>query len=108
MQLKNDLSSDGEIVAKGAAKAQWKVKWTEGPHKGSITDQSSKSLRAWQLDLSAVEEEEEEEEDSSDEDDAEKDTPAVDYGSLKRKFDAHAKSLVGKKIEVSQVNITRL
>ena len=107
MQLKNDLSSDGEIVAKGAAKAQWKVKWTEGPHKGSITDQSSKSLRAWQLDLSPVEEEEEEE-DSSDENDAEKDTPAVDYGSLKRKFDAHAKSLVGKKFEVSQVIITRL
>ena len=99
VQLKNDISSDGEVVAKGAAKAQWKVNWTEGPHKGSTTDQSSKSLRAWQLDLSAVEEEEEE---SSDEDDAEEDTPnsIVDYGSLKRKFDAHAKSLVGKKVEV--------
>jgi hypothetical protein len=105
VQLKNDLSSDGVIVAKGAAKAQWKVKWTEGPHKGSTTDQSSKSLRAWQLDLSAVEEEDEEEEVSSDDDGEEKDNSAVDYGSLKRKFDAHAKSLVGKKIEVSQHNI---
>ena len=38
VQLKNDISSDGEVVAKGAAKAQWKVKWTEGPHKGSTTD----------------------------------------------------------------------
>ena len=38
VQLKNDISSDGEVVAKGAAKARWKVKWTEGPHKGSTTD----------------------------------------------------------------------
>ena len=99
VQLKNDMSSDGEVVAKGASKAQWKVKWAEGPHKGSITDQSSKSIRAWQLDLSAVEEAEE---DSSDDEDVEEDTSsAVDYGSLKRKFDAHANSLVGRRVEVS-------
>ena len=92
--------SDGEVVAKGAAKAYWRVKWTEGPHKGLTTDQHSKSLCAWELDLSTIEEEVEE---SESEDEVEEVTTpsAVDWPSLKRKFDTHAKSLVGKKETVS-------
>ena len=104
VQLKNDKRSDGEVVAKGAAKAYWRVKWTEGPHKPVTTDQHSKSLRAWELDLSAIQEEEEE---SESEDEAEEVTalPEVDWPSLKRKFAAHSKTLVGKK-EVVRSNIT--
>jgi len=100
VQLKSDKRSDGEVVAKGAAKAYWRVKWTEGPHKGLTTDQHSKSLRAWELDLSTIEEEVEE---SESEDEVEEVTTpsAVDWPSLKRKFDTHAKSLVGKKETVS-------
>ena len=99
VQLKNNISSDGEVVGKGAVKAQWKVKWNEGPHKGLITDQSSKSLRAWQLDLAAVQDEEV----SSSDDDAEEDTttPATDYASLTKKFETHAKSLVAKNVQVN-------
>ena len=106
VQLKNNISSDGEVVGKGAVKAQWKVKWNEGPHKGLITDQSSKSLRAWQLDLAAVQDEEV----SSSDDDAEEDTttPATDYASLTKKFETHAKSLVAKNVQVNLVKINYL
>ena len=94
----------GNVVAEGAAKAYWKVNWTEGPHILSTADQHSKSLRAWELDLSTIEEGEEE---SESEDEAEEVTalPEVDWPSLKRKFAAHSKTLVGKK-EVVRSNVT--
>ena len=103
VQLKNCISSDGEVVGKGAVKAQWKVEWNEGPHKGLTTDQSSKSLCAWQLNLAAVEDDE----GSSNDDDAEEDTtpPATDYAGLTKKFETHSKSLVGENVQVSSIKI---
>jgi hypothetical protein len=78
------------------------VTWSEGKFKGTITDQSSKSLRCWQLDLATIIESE-----SSDDDDvveaphaAEAPAHAVDHAANKRKFIAHAKSLEGKTVQV--------
>jgi hypothetical protein len=106
VQLKNDISSDGIVIGKGAVKAQWKVEWAEGPLKGSTTDQSSKSIRAWQLNLAAIEEQEES---SSGEEEEEEIVPSsVDYAGLKRKFEAHAKSVVGKKVEVSPLHLKHI
>lgn len=101
VQLKKDLVTDGSICAKNAGNGQWKVNWTEGSLKGTITDQSSKSLRPWRLNLAeaAADESSSDEDDEDDEDLA--DAP-VDHAGNKRRFEAHAKSLVGKKVEVSR------
>lgn len=101
VQLKKDVSSDGMITAKNGGRGQWMVTWSKGPFTGQITVQSSKSLRAWQLDLSTVAESE-----SGSEDESEEDIPevqvevAVDHEGNKRKFIKHAKSLVGQKVVV--------
>ena len=52
VQLKNDLTTDGKVQSV-AGKAKWTVRWDEGPLKGTVVAQSSKSLRLWQVDLSA-------------------------------------------------------
>ena len=52
MQLKNDLTKDGKVQSV-AGKAKWTVRWDEGPLKGTVVAQSFKSLRLWQVDLSA-------------------------------------------------------
>ena len=104
VQLKMELTAVGTVRAKGEAKAQWKVDWFEGRLKGTITVQSSKSLRLWELDLTGVvlgdssgEEEGEEEEEEKEK---EKES-SVDYAELSKKFEAHAKSLVRKTVTVS-------
>ena len=97
VQLKSELSSDGEVVGKGEAKARWKVKWNDGSLKGKVTEQHSKSLRAWQLDLSGFIEDGS----SSDGEDA-PELSEVDYETLKRQFAAHAPTLVGQKVAVSK------
>ena len=97
VQLKNDLSSDGEVIGKGEVKARWKVRWSEGPLKGRTTSQSSKSLRAWQLDLAGMVEDA-----TSSEDEEEAEPPEVDYAERKRKFDVHADSLKDKEVVVSR------
>ena len=102
VQLKMELTAVGTVRAKGEAKAQWKVDWFEGGLKGTITVQSSKSLRLWELDLTGVvlgdssgEEEGEEEEEEKEKE------SSVDYAELSKKFEAHAKSLVLKTVTVS-------
>jgi hypothetical protein len=112
VQLKKDSVSDGNVVAKNPGKGQWRVTWVEGSLKGTTTDQSSKSLRPWQLDLSAMPDGDSSDEgdDDDDDDDVVADGPAleVDHVERKRKFDAHAKSLVGKKVVVSLINPSQL
>ena len=69
----------------------------------TTTDQSSKSLRAWQLNLAEAAAEAAGEESGSDEDDDDDEdlAEAADHAGNKRTFEAHAKSLVGKKVELS-------
>lgn len=105
VQLKKDSVADGVISAKNGGRGNWKVKWSEGSLKGTITDQSSKSLRAWQLSLADVTEEESSSDDEDDDDEESADA-AVDHAGNKRKFESHAKSLVGQKVEVSLRFIT--
>jgi hypothetical protein len=99
VQLKNDISSVGEVTGKGDGKASWKVRWTAGRLQGTITAQSSMSLRLWQLDLLTLPVSDSS---SSEEEDAEVDVTGVDYVRQKRQFDSHAKSLIGQKVRVSQ------
>ena len=69
--------------------------WSEGKFKGTITDQSSKSLRCWQRDLATIIESESSDEEEDDDvveapDAAEAPAHAVDHAANKRKFIAHA------------------
>lgn len=100
VQLKSEQASDG-LVVDVVGKAKWKVKWSDGSLKGQTTDQSSKSLRLWQVDLSAVEVESSCSSDSGDDAPA-PDAPGADdeYKDRKRKFEAVAKSLEGKSVQV--------
>ena len=105
VQLKNDLTSDGVVSTKNAGRGHWAVTWSEGKFEGTITDQSSKSLRCWQLDLATIIESESSDEEDDDDvveapDAAEAPAPAVDHAANKRKFIAHAKSLEGKIVKV--------
>lgn len=99
VQLKKDASSDGMVTAKSGGRGQWKVTWSKGPFTGQITDQSSMSLRPWQLDLASVAESSSGSEDES-EDEGPEVQVAVDHEGNKRKFAKHAMSLVGKKVVV--------
>jgi hypothetical protein len=103
VQLKNDITVVGEVVGKGDGKASWKVKWTAGRLKGTTTTQSSKSLRLWQVDLANLPVS-----DSSSAEEDEPEVPEIDHGKLKRKFSAHANTLVGNKVAVSTLFVLRL
>ena len=100
VQLKNDLTSDGRVIDKNAGRGHWKVLWSHGKLKGTDTDQSSKSLRAWQLDLSGVDSGSGSSSDDEEDDSPDAPAPGVDHAGLKRKFEAVAKGLVGNTVEV--------
>jgi hypothetical protein len=100
VQLKNDVAADGTVTSKNPGKGQWKVTWAEGSLKGKTTDQSSKSLRPWQLDLSSAVVGSSEEEDEEDDEPAEAPS-TIDHAMNQKRFEAHAKTLVGKKVVVS-------
>ena len=99
VQLKNDLTTDGKVQSV-AGKAKWAVRWDEGPLKGTVVAQSSKSLRLWQVDLSAFDAGEAGGSDSSEEEGAEEPAPEVDHPERKRKFEVYAKTLEGKTVKV--------
>jgi hypothetical protein len=99
VKLKNDLTTDG-MVESSAGKAKWTVRWDEGPVKGTVVAQSSKSLRLWRVDLSAFDAGEAGGSDSSEEEGAEEPAPEVDHPERKRKFEVYAKTLEGKTVKV--------
>jgi hypothetical protein len=99
--LKKNKASDG-VIAEPIGKGSWKVKWSTGPHAGTVTTQSSMSLTFWTaLDAPPSEDEEDEEAGSdgapSDED---VDSGAEEYVAKKARFDKYRKTLVGKTVEV--------
>ena len=53
MQLKNDESTDGKVLG-SAGKAKWNVEWNEGDQRGKTTEQSTKSICLWRVDLAAI------------------------------------------------------
>ena len=71
-----------------------------GPAQGTVAAQSSKSLRLWQVDLSAFDADEAGGSDSSEEEGAEEPAPEVDHPERKRKFGVYAKTLEGKTVKV--------
>ena len=87
-------------VQSSAGKAKWTVRWDEGPLKGTVAAQSSKSLRLWQVDFSAFDAGEAGSSDSSEEEGAEEPAPEVDHPERKRKFEVYAKTLEGKTVKV--------
>ena len=97
MQLKT-VKTSGGVVADAVGKGHWKVRWDEGRLKGQTTDQSSKSLRLWELDLVAVDVESS---GSSDSEDEVPTTAGDEHAERKRKFEVVAKSLEGKSVQVS-------
>ena len=111
VRLMGVATSDGVITAKDPTrKAWWKVAWSSHPQNMDTTEQSSRSLALWALDLQQIESDsedaaEEEMDDDEDDDDGEKEQEkteaAVDYAGQKRKFDTHARTLEGKEVTVS-------
>jgi hypothetical protein len=99
VQLKNDKQGSGTVVSL-AGKAKWNVEWNEGKLEGSVTEQSSKSLCLWKLDLSAYEAADAESSESS-----EDEVEPPNYPELKRKFDAFAKTLEGQGVTVCCLRI---
>jgi endonuclease/exonuclease/phosphatase family metal-dependent hydrolase len=99
VQLKKDPETDGKVLS-AAGKATWNVQWNEGKCKGTTVEQSSKSLRLYEVDLDAFKAAEES---SSDSDDAEEHTNQTNHPERKRKFDTYAKTFNGKKVTVCPV-----
>jgi len=89
-------------------KAKWKVKWSTGPHSGTVTEQSSMSLTFWTaLEASPSENEEEEEEEEAVElDGVPSDVEDVDegtevYAQKKARFEKFRDKLVNKEVKVN-------
>ena len=93
MQLKKDQSTDGKVLC-STGKAKWNVEWTEGDQRGQTTEQSTKSIRLWRVNTAEIQAADT----SSDSGDDE--VEPINHPELKRKFEAHAKSLENKQVKV--------
>lgn len=93
VQLKNDKSTDGKVLG-SAGKAKWSVEWTEGDQRGKTTEQSTKSICLWRVDLAAIDVGDDSSDSSEDE------VEPTNHPELKRKFEAFAETLEGKKVTV--------
>jgi len=93
VQLKKDQSTDGKVLG-STGKAKWNVEWTEGDQRGQTTEQSTKSIRLWRVNIAEIQAADT----SSDSGDDE--AEPINHPELKRKFEAHAKSLENKQVKV--------
>ena len=84
------------------SQARWKVKWSVGPHAGTVTNQSSKSLTFWTaLGAPASEDEEGAGSDRAPSDEEDVDEGTEVYAQKKARFEKFNATLVGKEVKVN-------